>query len=129
MNQDREFAEAEAFDDCIAICAKGENPDGLRWLGPPGSCRDTSFCGSNQICDFIMDNKNLRRDNEDPIYGYCLDCPGTTAEDCQNLALEDKNFPLSDWMGYSDPGWDECIKVCAGGHNPNGLTNPDLGWA
>ena len=45
-----------AFDECIEIFAQGDNPNSLRWLEPPGSCLDTSSCGSNQICDFSAES-------------------------------------------------------------------------
>ena len=103
-----------AFDECIDICAQGHNPNSLHWLEPPGSCLDTSSCGSNQICDFSAESAN-------PVYGWCMDCPGTSAgtsaEDCQSAFNQ---------VGLNGLGFDECISFCAGGQNPNGIQHiPD----
>ena len=94
-----------AFADCIKICAHGQNPNQLQWLGPPGSCLD-STCNSNQFCGF-------EEEFENPKYGWCKECPGTTAEDCQTALAH-----YYSWQGYD---FDDCVKVCAGGQNPNGI--------
>ena len=91
-----------AFDECIKICAHGQNPNNLRWLGYPGSCSDSNACDSNTFCDFEMD-----------FYGWCRECPGTTAEDCQTALAH-----YYSWQGHD---FDDCVKMCAGGRNPNGV--------
>ena len=46
-----------------------------------------------------------------------MDCPGTTAEDCQNAFNQ---------VGLTGLGFDECVSVCADGKNPNGIQHiPD----
>ena len=96
-----------AFGDCINVCANNQNPNNLLWR-PPGSCYDSNVCGSYKFCDF-------KQEFEDPKYGRCMECPnspGTTAEDCKTALAH------ISWEGYD---FDECVKVCAEGRNPNGV--------
>ena len=76
-------------------------------MGLSGSCVDSSDCiGNRKFCD-VCDP-----DEEDRIFGWCQNCPGTTAEDCKR-ALDE--------YGYLEMGFDECINACANGENPNGV--------
>ena len=39
-----------AFNECVSICASGQNPSGLKWI-MPGSCTNNDFCVDNEYCD------------------------------------------------------------------------------
>ena len=79
-------------------------------MGPSGSCVDSSDCIGNRFCDVC---------DEEESFGWCQNCPGTTAEDCKTALSEFGDLEMT-------LGFDECINVCANGENPNGVQhNPD----
>jgi len=64
--QNRYFLTEQAFDECISICASGQNPSGLEYLGPhSGTCIDNEGCPANEFCEREMHSGH---------WGFCIRC-------------------------------------------------------
>ena len=66
--QNRYFLTEDAFEECISVCASGQNPSGLKFKGPyPGTCVDNDGCLENAWCE--MDLSPGEGD-----WGFCIPC-------------------------------------------------------
>ena len=91
----------ETFQGCLRNCA-GYTGSPVEWWGPRDGCRHSrTDCPANKMCEF-----NIEQNWGDS----CIDCPGTTAESCRDRCF------------YDEKTFNECVDVCAGGNNPNGIT-------
>ena len=110
------FITSRGFDNCIEYCNGGSNPNGIQWIDEralekkpsfpgehiftPGTCTDSFQCDNGEnMCNF-----------DDGDHGFCENCAHfKSAEACQGTGF------------ITGSGFDNCIKHCAGGKNPNGL--------
>ena len=94
LNQNRYFLTQWAFDECISICASGQNPSGLDWI-PPGSCPDSNFCGEDEFCEGY-DDGGVNNGFCVPCerYANMVRCPddmgNAGAEDCERICRSAK---------------------------------------
>ena len=109
---------------CVGIQRGSVNTRDHAWFGPPDACRNAKRdCANNQICNFYLEgyyNNNPNHGIYDERYYWgrahdiigesgCVDCPGTTAESCQ------------DAFDINERTFEDCIEICAGGKNPNNI--------
>ena len=113
------FITRAGFDNCIKHCVGGVNPNGIEWIDEkddhpistattipdvhvfnPGKCSDSYHCDNGKnMCNF-----------DDGNTGFCENCDYfRAAKSCQMTGFITK------------AGFDNCIKHCAGGVNPDGV--------
>lgn len=64
-----------AFNECVSICASGQNPSELKWI-MPGACTDNDFCLDNEYCN-IYDEHVGNDVHESVGWGACKPCDPT----------------------------------------------------
>ena len=114
------FITKAGFDNCVKHCVGGVNPNDKEWIDEKDISTTTSFpdifepvhifnpgkCSDSYDCD---DGKNMCN-FDDGTHGFCENCDYfRTAKSCQMTGFITKS------------GFDNCIKHCAGGVNPDGV--------
>ena len=75
-----------AFNECVSICASGQNPNELKWIAP-GSCMDSNFCGDNEFCELLTYRRWWKYGSTDRNkiiprgWGVCRPCEQLENED------------------------------------------------
>ena len=96
LNKDRYFLTESAFNECVSICASGQNPSELKWI-MPGACVDNDPCPNNEYCN--IDDEFTHEMGESLGWGACRPCdPSKTCRD----------------HDISPLAWPNCETICEG---------------
>ena len=96
LNQDRYFLTEFAFNECVTICASGQNPSEVKWI-MPGACTDNDSCLNNEYCN-IYDEPAGNTDVSKG-WGACRPC------DPSKACIDHDISPFA---------WPNCETICEG---------------
>ena len=69
--RDRYFLTEAAFDECISICASGQNPNGVMWI-MAGFCFNDDSCPDNEYCEMFEYRPNRSGPSLSRGWGACI---------------------------------------------------------
>ena len=133
------FITARGFDNCIKHCNGGVNPKGIRWIDERVQAASRGIVDALPLDPFSGWNLSISPD-EPPIPDQHIFTPGkcTDSYQCDNgknmCNFDDGNAGFCENCDYfktaklcqmtgfiTKAGFDNCIKHCAGGVNPDGV--------